>query len=224
MSGRRNKLPFFQKGLRAMSLILSSCWRGCHPVNKDIKVPVPVPVPLECALGSKSKEYLSGVGNQRNTSMAVLARDLLGTEAEFRHLGEMTNDGAYTLYIDTCRRCSSGGGWSQLEWEQIWASAVKSSPRARICKAASDAVENCIRAWYRKNHLKCSINDRSLQNTDNSSATALVNSATAVVSSNLEAEIDGLLTQDLKESQVQIKILGLAQKYRTSSKELLKVY
>jgi hypothetical protein len=110
-------------------------------------------------LGSKSKEYLSGVGNQRNTSMAVLARDLLGTEAEFRHLGQMTNDDAYTLYIDTCRRCSSGGGWSQREWEQIWASAVKSSPRASICKAASNAVENCIRAWYRNNHLKCSIND-----------------------------------------------------------------
>lgn len=65
-----------------------------------------------------------------------------------------------------------------------------------------------------------------MQNIDNSSATAFVNSpATAVVSSsNLEAEIDGLLTQDLKESQVQIKILGLAQKYRISSKELLKVY
>jgi hypothetical protein len=59
---------------------------------KDIKVPVPVAVPLECALGSKSKEYLSGVGNQRNTSMAVLARDLLGTEAEFRHLYHFFKD------------------------------------------------------------------------------------------------------------------------------------
>ena len=30
---RQNKLPFFQKGFKAMSLILSSFWRGCPPVR-----------------------------------------------------------------------------------------------------------------------------------------------------------------------------------------------
>jgi len=33
MKIRRNKLPFFQRGMRAMSLILSMFWRGCHLVR-----------------------------------------------------------------------------------------------------------------------------------------------------------------------------------------------
>jgi len=31
MSIRSNKRPFFQKGIRARTLILSTLWRGCHP-------------------------------------------------------------------------------------------------------------------------------------------------------------------------------------------------
>ncbi len=157
-----------------------------------------------------------GVSTLRNTSMATLARDLIGVQTEFAKLGQTTNDDAYTLFIDACRRCSSGGGWGDREWEQIWASALRSNPTASISKAAPDAVENCIRAWYWNNHLKCSLEPSKLeQNIDNPSVS---------VSSNLETEIDELLTQELKESQLQIKILGLAQKYRVSSKELFKVY
>ena len=75
---------------------------------KDITVPVPMEISLICALG-KSKEYLNGVVTQRNTSMAALARDLLGVQAEFQQLGQTTDDDAYTLFLDACRRCSPGG-------------------------------------------------------------------------------------------------------------------
>ena len=71
---------------------------------KDITVPVPMEISLICALG-KSKEYLNGVVTQRNTSMAALARDLLGVQAEFQQLGQTTDDDAYTLFLDACRRC-----------------------------------------------------------------------------------------------------------------------
>jgi hypothetical protein len=36
MKIRPNKLPFFQRGIRAMSLIMSAFWRGCHPVSGTI--------------------------------------------------------------------------------------------------------------------------------------------------------------------------------------------
>jgi len=81
---------------------------------KDITVPVPMEICLICALG-KSKEYLNGVVTQRNTSMAALARDLLGVQAEFQQLGQTTDDDAYTLFLDACRRCSLRGGWDELE-------------------------------------------------------------------------------------------------------------
>ena len=184
---------------------------------KEITVERAIAVSLECALG-KSKEFLGGVSSLRNTSMATLARDLIGVQTEFAKLGQATSDDAYILFIDACRRCSSGSGWGDREWEQIWASAVRSNTTASISKAAPEAVENCIRAWYWNNHLKCSLEPSKLgQNIDNTSK--LFESA-----SNLETEIDELLTQELKESQLQIKILGIAQKYRISSKELLKVY
>ena len=115
---------------------------------KDITVPVPIAISLLNALG-KSKEFLNGVTTLRNTSMATLARDLIGTAAEFQHLGQMTNDDAYTLFIDACRRCSPGDGWDEREWEQIWASAVRSNPSSSIAhKISRDAVENCIKGEY----------------------------------------------------------------------------
>ncbi len=189
---------------------------------KDITVPVPIAISLECALG-KAKEFLGGVTTLRNTSMATLARDLIGTAAEFQHLGQMTNDDAYTLFIDACRRCSPGGGWGEGEWEQIWASAVRSNPSSSIAhKISRDAVENCIKGEY-WNSIKVSIG-QAVAHVHTESAHASVPSARAIHELPLETEIDELLTRNLKESQLQIKILGIAQKYRISSKEILKVY
>jgi len=114
---------------------------------KDVTVPVPAIVSLTCALG-KPKEFLSGVATLRNTSMTALARDLIGTANEFARLGQTTIDDAYTLFIDACRRCSSGAGWNEREWEQIWKSAMRSNPSASKNHAAPDAVENSIRGEY----------------------------------------------------------------------------
>ncbi len=115
---------------------------------ENVKLPVPMPVPLLCALGKTNKGFLQGVSTQRNTSMASLARDLIGTANDFASLGQATSDDAYTLFIDACRRCSSGGGWDEKEWNQIWKSAEGSNPSASIDKASPDAVENCIKSWY----------------------------------------------------------------------------
>jgi hypothetical protein len=115
---------------------------------KELTVPVPMPISLQCALGKPNKEFLNGVATLRNTSMATLARDLIGVQSEFSRLGQITNEDAYTLFLDACRRCSPGGGWDEQEWEQIWNSAVKSNPIASISKYFSDGIESCIKGEY----------------------------------------------------------------------------
>jgi hypothetical protein len=119
---------------------------------EDVELPVLTPVPLVCALGKTNQEFLEGVSNERNTSMATLARDLIGTAKEFARLGQTTNEDAYTLFIDACRRCPSGGGWDEKEWSQIWKSAEDSNPSPSNNQASPKAVENCIKGWYWKNH------------------------------------------------------------------------
>ncbi|MEG5043443.1 virulence-associated E family protein [Microcoleus sp. B4-C1] len=114
---------------------------------KDIEVPVPIAIPLDSALG-KAKVYLNGVETQRNTSMAMLARDLLGVQTEFQRLGQTTDDDAYTLFLDACRRCSPGGGWDEHEWQQVWDSAVKSNPVSSIKHYIPNGVESCIKGVY----------------------------------------------------------------------------
>ncbi|PSB52031.1 hypothetical protein C7B67_08455, partial [filamentous cyanobacterium Phorm 6] len=114
---------------------------------KDITVPVSMPISIECALG-KSKEFLGGVATLRNTSMATLARDLIGVQSEFAQMGQTTNSDAYTLFIDACRQCSPGGGWGEGEWEQIWESAVKSNPKSSLSHYIADGLESCIKGEY----------------------------------------------------------------------------
>jgi hypothetical protein len=122
--------------------------QGTPTKYKDITVPVPIEISIECALGN-SKQFLQGVASQRNTSMAALARDLIGVQNEFAQLGQTTNDDAYTLFIDACRQCPPGGGWDEKEWEQIWASATQSNPSSSIAhKISPDAVKNCIKGEY----------------------------------------------------------------------------
>ncbi|WP_293134902.1 virulence-associated E family protein [Microcoleus sp. bin38.metabat.b11b12b14.051] len=122
-----------------------------EPAWKKVVLPVPIAVPLEIGLSRKSRDALSGVQTLRNTTMAALARDLLGTATEFDRAGQITNDAAYTLFTDACRRCASGGGWGEKEWEQIWRSASSKSQVSSISHNLSpEALENCIKAWYWK--------------------------------------------------------------------------
>ena len=140
----KTESTFFQPKQQAQGSVTSDK-PDCYD---SVKLPVPMPVPLLCALGKTNKGFLQGVSTQRNTSMATLARDLIGTVNDFASLGQTTSDDAHTLFIDACRRCSSGGGWDEKEWNQIWKSAEGSNPSASINKASPDAVENCIKSWY----------------------------------------------------------------------------
>jgi KaiC/GvpD/RAD55 family RecA-like ATPase len=140
----KTESTFFQPKQQAQGSVTSDK-PDCYD---SVKLPVPMPVPLLCALGKTNKGFLQGVSTQRNTSMATLARDLIGTVNDFASLGQTTSDDAYTLFIDACRRCSSGGGWDEKEWNQIWKSAEGSNPSASINKASPEAVENCIKSWY----------------------------------------------------------------------------
>jgi len=117
---------------------------------KDITVPVPMPISLECSLG-KSKEFLGGVTTLRNTSMATLARDLIGVNREYTQLGQITNDDAYALFVDACRSCSPGGGWDEKEWETIWDSAVRSNPASALSHYFVDGLESCVKGEYWRN-------------------------------------------------------------------------
>lgn len=193
------------------------------PDFDTLAVPVPVAVPLECALGAKSRDLLSGVAEgSRHVAMVALAKDLIGTEAEFRRLGQSTGDDAYSLFVDACRRCATGNGWSDIEWERIWQSMLNTKPTASVSKAAVDAVANCIRGWYLRNPI-----NRDTVAKKPLIANAKIPTVLEIVPTfrpTLESEIDELFALDLKESQLQIKIFGLAQKYRLGGRELLKIY
>lgn len=129
---------------------------------KDITVPVPIAISIPCALG-KSKEFLNGVAIERNTSMATLARDLIGVQTEYSQLGQTTNDDAYTLFIDACRRCSPGNGWDEHEWEQIWASARKSNPISSLSHYFADGLKSCIKGEYWRHLKSLSLDQTSFQ-------------------------------------------------------------
>lgn len=156
-----------------------------------IEVPVPISVPLTCALG-KSESSLGGVSIERNTTMAALARDLIGVQLEFQSLGQTTDDDAYTLFIDACRRCSPGGGWDEKEWETIWASAQKSNPIASITHHITDGVENCIRGYYWR-YLK---SETQLQKNQAEISPGLEREKTSAAKVNKALESDDKLIQD----------------------------
>jgi len=139
---------------------------------KEITVPVPMPISLTCALG-KSREFLKGVTTLRNTSMATLARDLIGVQTEFTQLRQTTNQDAYTLYIEACRQCSPGDGWNEREWEQIWNKAIRSNPKSSLSHYFTDGLEACIKGEYwrflkSQNHTAEAV-DNSSDNSDNNS-------------------------------------------------------
>lgn len=137
------------------------------PKWKEIKLPVPMPVPIEVGLSQKSRESLGGVSELRNTSMATLARDLIGTAAEFDRLGQAKYGDPFDLFFNACQKCSGGGGWGDREWEQIWRSATAKPQVSSIAHHLPDAVENCIKAWYWRTIINWNYPDKSTDNADN---------------------------------------------------------
>ncbi len=120
---------------------------------EDISLPVPQAVPLEVCLSKESRNLLqSGQANgSRNCSGAALARDLIGTASYLQSIGQPVDGEEWQLFLDYCRRCPSGDGWGESEWQNIWKSAQSDNP-SPSCKA--EGVENCVKAWHWNNHVK----------------------------------------------------------------------
>ncbi len=118
---------------------------------EDITLPVAYPVPLEVCLAKESRNLLESGTSQggRNSNGAKLARDLIGTANYLQTMGQSFEGNPRLLLEDYALRCTPPLPTSEIE--SIWESAVKSNP-APSCKP--DGVDNCVRAWYWKNHLK----------------------------------------------------------------------
>ncbi|PSB26414.1 DUF3987 domain-containing protein [Chlorogloea sp. CCALA 695] len=118
---------------------------------EDISLPVPQTVPIEICLAKESRNLLESGCAQggRNFGGAKLARDLIGTASYLQTIGQSFDGNPQLLLAHYGARCSPPLPTKEIE--SIWASAAKSNP-APSC--TPDGVENCLRAWYWKNHVK----------------------------------------------------------------------
>ena len=118
---------------------------------ENISLPVPSAVPIEVCLSKESRNLLQSGSAQggRNFSGAKLARDLIGTASYLQAIGQSFDGNPQLLLENYGTRCSPP--LPAKEIESIWASAAKSNP-APSC--TQQGVENCLRAWYWKNHVK----------------------------------------------------------------------
>jgi hypothetical protein len=118
---------------------------------EDISLPVPQTVPIEVCLSKESRSLLQSGCAQggRNFGGAKLARDLIGTASYLQTIRQSFDGNPQLLLENYGTRCSPPLPTKEIE--SIWASAAKSNP-APSC--TPDGVENCLRAWYWKNHVK----------------------------------------------------------------------
>jgi hypothetical protein len=118
---------------------------------EDIILPISHSIPIETCLSKDSRSLLeSGCAQgERNGNGAKLARDLIGTANHLQALGQKYDGDPKLLLENYGSRCSPPLPNSEIE--SIWASAVKSNPTPSI---PPEGVENCLRAWYWKNHVK----------------------------------------------------------------------
>lgn len=118
---------------------------------EDIQVPVPESVPIEVCLSKESRSLLSsGVSEGgRNTNGAKLARDLIGTADYLASINQQFDGDALCLLYDYASLCNPP--LPAKEVEAIWKSAQKDCPGPSCPK---DFIENNIRAWYWREHIK----------------------------------------------------------------------
>lgn len=153
------KYPYEQLRERLQSLAKPPMKQATRPITstlsyqryEDISLPVPQSVPIEVCLSKESRNLLQSGCAQggRNFGGAKLARDLIGTASYLQTIGQSFDGNPQLLLENYSTRCSPPLPAS--ETESIWASAAKSNP-APSCTV--DGVENCLRAWYWKNHVK----------------------------------------------------------------------
>ncbi|MBD1903888.1 virulence-associated E family protein [Trichocoleus sp. DQ-A3] len=102
-------------------------------------------VPLYQCLTKDDRNLIdNGTPDYRNETGAKLARNLIGTAIRLNCLKIPFSGDQWNLFQDYCRRCPSGDGWDEREWEQIWQSALKSNPTATL---TDEAIENCVKSW-----------------------------------------------------------------------------
>ena len=183
---------------------------------EDITIPVPASIPLEECLAKSSRKLLNGISEGgRNEAGAKLARDLIGTANYLRTIGQPFNGDPRQLLEDFGARCNPP--LPKRETETVWKSAEGDNPTP-ACKP--EGVENCVRGWYWKNYGE-KLGGGAIGGSNNIVTHPRFESSNL---SDLEGELDKLLAQDLKRSQLRLKISELAQKYRISPKEIEEIY
>ena len=103
-------------------------------------------IPLHLALSYAHQEDLRGVSSERNNTGFALACDLIGCYLWLINHGYSVEGDPYSLFINYCQSCRSGGGWNRSEWEGIWRSANNSNPTPSR-QDLTDFIH-----WYRWDH------------------------------------------------------------------------
>ena len=109
-----------------------------------------VDIPLENCLTLSDRALIeSGANNgERNAQGLKLACNLIATANYLRSIGQRYEGDERSLFDYYCRRCPSGDGWNEKEWDAIWKSANQRNPQPSLTE---EQVKNCIVAWNRKN-------------------------------------------------------------------------
>jgi hypothetical protein len=121
----------------------------------SIELPVSESVPLELCLTKRSREMLaSGTtapDKQRNNSGIELARDLIGTTAYLKKIGQAYDGNPEILFFDWCRAVALDTDKPKGQPEGIWKSASKDNPSPG---SGEDGVQACIKGWHWRENIK----------------------------------------------------------------------
>ena len=121
----------------------------------SIELPVSESVPLELCLTKRSREMLaSGTtapDKQRNDSGIELARDLIGTTAYLKKIGQAYDGNPEILFFDWCRAVALDTDKPKGQPEGIWKSASKDNPSPG---SGEDGVQACIKGWHWRENIK----------------------------------------------------------------------
>ena len=119
-----------------------------HP--NEIQIPVPARIPLYNCCRIEAREWIdTGVqkGNKRNDKAWNLAQELVGVERYLTSIGQSFEGTAEELFHEYCQK---SGMSSSEELERLeWAKGTNPTPS---CK--TDVMENIIRNWFWKEHVK----------------------------------------------------------------------
>lgn len=108
-------------------------------------------IPLEELLSRANRGALDGVHSNRNATGFALAKDLIGCADWLSTNGYKYCSDPYSLFISYCQRCSPGGGWNYREWDSIWRSAQRGTPKP---SREESSLISAIHFWRWENELE----------------------------------------------------------------------